>query len=171
MCIRDRAGIDYFRFAFTGEQQQQLKYGQGHVTSTKSWSIFSTCDFLNIAHTKYQSKTTETLNEVISSRLMRHNKTCTYFALPFLSQCFKVVSTGVEQINKLLNNTKIVPYFKTFKTQHIFKNKDTIPLNVSSSVVYEFSCEHCDKCYIGETRRHLYKHASQSISKANLHQK
>ena len=78
-----------------------------------------------------------------------------YYGLPYIKECSRVVSTGVERINKLLRNTRIVPYFKTFKTQHFFHNKDKLSPNVSSSLVYKFQCEQCDACYIGETRRHL----------------
>ena len=86
-----------------------------------------------------------------------------YFGLPYLKDCHKILSTGIHKINRELKNTKILPYFKTFKTEHIFKNKDPIPFNVSSSLVYEFLCEHCQKCYIGETRRHLHTRIKEHV--------
>ena len=89
-----------------------------------------------------------------------------YYGLPFIKECSRVVSAGIDRINKLLRNTRIVPYFKTFKTQHIFHNKynkDKLTPNVSSSLVYKFQCEHCDACYIGETRRHLQTRITEHI--------
>jgi len=74
-----------------------------------------------------------------------------------------VFKTGICKINKKLINNKIIPYFKTFKTQHFFHNKDKLSPNVSSSLVYKFQCEHCEAGYIGETRRHLQTRITEHI--------
>lgn len=52
------------------------------------------------------------------------------------------------------------------KTQHISKNKGTIPLNVSSSVVYEFCCEHCKKM-LHPRQADTIKHASPNTLRVN----
>ena len=43
----------------------------------------------------------------------------------------------------------------TYKTAHLFPNKDKVPTSLSSNLVYKFKCWQCENCYIGETRRHL----------------
>ena len=59
-----------------------------------------------------------------------------YAAFPFIKESHKVLLTGMRKINHILKkNSKIVQFFKTLKTQHIFKNKDKISPNVCSSLV------------------------------------
>ena len=91
------------------------------------------------------------------------NKSIIYYGLPFQKETNKLISTGIGKINRLLIKTKIIPYFKTFKTQHFFQNKDKLSPNVSSSLVYKFNCEQCDACYIGETRRHLQTRITEHV--------
>jgi len=91
------------------------------------------------------------------------SKTKIYYGLPFIKEICKMVSTGIDRINRLLKCTKIVPFFKTFKTQHFFHNKDKLSPNVSSSLVYKFQCEQCNACYIGETRRHLQTRIKEHV--------
>ena len=80
-----------------------------------------------------------------------------------MKESSKIVSTGVERINRLLHHTRIIPYYKTFKTEKFFKNKDKLSPNVSSSLVYKFDCEQCNACYIGETRRHLQTRIKEHV--------
>jgi len=91
------------------------------------------------------------------------DKSVLYYGLPFLKECHKLISTGIGKINGLLKQTKIIPYFKTLKTQHFFQNKDKLSPNVSSSLVYKFDCEQCEACYIGETRRHLHTRITEHL--------
>ena len=91
------------------------------------------------------------------------NKRAIYYGVPYIKECSMVFKTGICKINKKLTNNKIIPYFKTFKTQHFFHNKDKLSPNVSSSLVYKFQCEHCEAGYIGETRRHLQTRITEHI--------
>lgn len=60
--------------------------------------------------------------------------------LPYVKESFKMISTDINNINSLLDDTKIVTFFKTFKTENFFKNKDIFNTDVSSSVFHEFNC-------------------------------
>ena len=90
------------------------------------------------------------------------NKKPLYYGLPYIKESRKVISTGINKINRLLNNTKIIAYMY-FKTENFFKNKDKLNTDVSSSLVYEFNCEQCQACYIRETRRHLQTRIKEHI--------
>ena len=45
----------------------------------------------------------------------------------------------------------------------MIRNKDPIPFSELSSVVYKYDCEHCNQCYIGETRRHLFTRINEHV--------
>ena len=56
----------------------------------------------------------------------------------------------------------------------MFSNKDKIQPGEFSSLVYKFTCEQCQACYIGETRRQLTRRIKehlkgQPISEISLH--
>ena len=74
-----------------------------------------------------------------------------------------MIKNSLYKINKILKKCRLVAYFKTFKTQNYFKNKDKLSSNVSSSLVYKFECEQCNACYVGETRRHLQTRIKEHI--------
>ncbi|MEM9078962.1 MAG: GIY-YIG nuclease family protein [Bacteroidota bacterium] len=86
----------------------------------------------------------------------------------------KELKKTTHNVNKILKNTRIQIAFSTYKTQQIFPNKDKIKPGESSSLIYEFQCEHCQMCYIGETRRQLQRRIKehikgQPISEISLH--
>jgi len=87
----------------------------------------------------------------------------------------KEIKKTSHSINKILKNTKIQMAFSTNKTQHMFPNKDKIQPSECSSLVYKFTCEHCQACYIGESRRQLQRRIKehlkgQPISEISIHQ-
>ena len=51
------------------------------------------------------------------------------------------------QINFIFSNTSNISKF--------FHYKDRVPSNVSSNVIYKYSCPECGDTYVGETSRHL----------------
>jgi len=55
--------------------------------------------------------------------------------------------------------------FSSFKVGSIFSVKDPVPLDLSSRVVYKFSCAGCNACYIGETSRHLSTRIREHLSR------
>ena len=86
-----------------------------------------------------------------------------YYGFPYVEQSQMMIANSLQRINKILKNCRLVAYFKTFKTQNYFKNKDKLSPNVSSSLVYKFECVQCSACYIGETRRHLQTRIKEHI--------
>ena len=65
-------------------------------------------------------------------------KSKVYYGVPFSKATTKLISSGLDRKNKLLKCTEIIPYFKTFKTQHFYHNIDKLTPNVSSSIVYKY---------------------------------
>ncbi|MEL7309844.1 MAG: hypothetical protein AAGK05_19730, partial [Pseudomonadota bacterium] len=74
------------------------------------------------------------------------------------------IKKGIHTINKIFKKVQLKIAFTTFKTQHMSKNKDTITSAESSSLVYKYSCEHCDACYVGETRRQLKRRTKEHLT-------
>ena len=84
----------------------------------------------------------------------------------FLDKQFTVDSVTTSEKRKTLHY--ILPYighftldidikiaFSPLKLSSFFSCKDTLPKSLQSYVVYQFSCEGCKACYVGETKRHL----------------
>ena len=76
----------------------------------------------------------------------------------------------------LPQGTTVVTIYDTFKTSSMLPNKDTIPTDLASNVVYKYQCEHCQRCYIGETKRHLCVRVKEHLTgkpektEINLHE-
>ena len=86
-----------------------------------------------------------------------------YFCLPFIgfhSQALKrnlkkILSEFFPQINlRFINLTQN-------RISDYFKFKDILPLSLSSSVIYQYTCGQCSESYIGETRKALKVRISQ----------
>ena len=62
-------------------------------------------------------------------------------------------------------NVNMNIYFKSFKVGNYFRLKCSIPMQLSSNVVYKFSCP-CDMaiCYIGYTTSHLITRAHEHLN-------
>ena len=60
-------------------------------------------------------------------------------------------------INDLIRpNTTIQQCFSTRKTSSFFPNKDSIPTDLASGLVYQYNCDQWSDCYIGDTKSHLF---------------
>ena len=68
-------------------------------------------------------------------------------------------------MNTLLHptHTAIIAH-TTKKTSSYFMNKDKIPVDLQSNVVYKFTCDQCDHIYIGETTRHFTSRQKEHLS-------
>ena len=133
---------------FKQETKQKVKdifiqngYGEKHIDR-----IFQNCD----------SQTTSTTTN--------NTKKDLFWPLPYIHDMASEIKTKTQRINKMLTNTTIKIAYRTFKTQHMCKNKDLITKDETSSVVYKFQCEHCPACYIGETRRQLHKRIKEHLT-------
>ena len=98
-----------------------------------------------------------------------------FWKLPYVKAAEKEIKKTTHSLNKIFKNVKIQIAFSTYKTQHMFPNKDKIQPNEYSSLVYKFTCEHCQACYIGETRRQLQRRIKehlkgQPISEISIHE-
>ena len=64
-------------------------------------------------------------------------------------------------------NFNINLVFISFKIKNYFSNKDPIPNDLKSFLVYKFTCASCSSSYIGETCRHFKIRIEQHIKKDN----
>ena len=90
-------------------------------------------------------------------------KTEIYWKLPYTPSTYAEIKDKTQSINKTLRNTTIKLAFKTYKTQFLCPNKDKITTSELSSVVYKYTCEQCQTCYIGETRRQLHQRIKEHL--------
>ena len=88
-----------------------------------------------------------------------------YISIPYIG------SISVKLNNKIRNlfkkyckkDSSIKISFKTFKLKSYFSNKDVVPKNLCSCVVYKFVCVSCNACYIGETIRHFQTRINEHV--------
>ena len=53
--------------------------------------------------------------------------------------------------------------FDCFKVGQYFSNKDPIPKELISHVIYKFVCASCKACYVGETARHISTRVNEHL--------
>ena len=88
-----------------------------------------------------------------------------YLKLPYKPEVEMLIQKKVKKIESLLgNNIKITVAYQTTKTANFFPNKDKVPMELRSNIVYKFECEQCKYCYFGETRRHFESRRQEHIS-------
>ena len=80
-----------------------------------------------------------------------------YFKLPFLGKFSEQIKRKIHKtVSKYCKEgLQIKIVFNSFKIKQYFSYKDSVPYGLKSNVVYKFSCQECDSCYIGETTRHF----------------
>ena len=64
-------------------------------------------------------------------------------------------------------NFNIKLLFNSFKIKNYFANKDPVPNNLKSFLVYKFTCVSCSSSYIGETCRHFKTRIEEHIKMGN----
>ena len=87
-----------------------------------------------------------------------------FWKFPYIQESEIELRNHISRFNKFLNNAKIIPVFKTFKTANVLHRKDKMPSCLATSIVYKFSCEHCNKCCIGETSTDFGKRIKEHLS-------
>ena len=86
------------------------------------------------------------------------------WSFPFIAEAENNLRSHIKDINKILPATlKIRPVFTTKKTGNFFLNKDKVPADLKSNVVYKYTCEHCGKCYIGSSIRHFVTRQNEHL--------
>ena len=71
----------------------------------------------------------------------------------------------VNKLNVLTNaEFPAVPVFQSLKTSQFFQNKDRVPKELLSSIVYVYQCNTCPSVYVGKTTRHFGKRMTEHLS-------
>ena len=92
-----------------------------------------------------------------------------FFKLPYIGNLLLSIKNSEFQnfaksfVKKI--NTKVV--FNLFKIKNYFSNKDPIPNDLISFLVYKFLCASCSSSYIGKTSRHFQTRIEDHIKKDN----
>ena len=98
-----------------------------------------------------------------------------FVRLPFIGkQGELLVKRSLKKIKRLLNTpVRFIVLFDTCKVSTFTSEKDFIPKELRSFVVYEFRCPGCSKSYIGKTERplltRLQEHATNTSSEIFSH--
>ena len=99
-------------------------------------------------YNEFSDKNCQTGNENIPKIWIR---------LPYLGKkgAF-LIKTCISKIQRSLKSpVKFVVLYNTKKISFFTSNKDKVPLNSKSNIVYQVTCPGCNKSYIGKTFRRL----------------
>lgn len=104
-------------------------------------------------------------NKISNVKLQNEPKDIKYVTLPYIGHFSKVAK---EKIDKLINqfcskDLKIRLVFTTCKLKGYFSNKDSLPKEFNSFVIYEFQCAGCNSSYVGRTHCHYDKRVEQHL--------
>ena len=99
------------------------------------------------------------LNKQFSQKILEHTvpKKELFIVLPYLGMSSLCLRTRLQRsINSNILFRKIKIIFKS-STQlaNFFRFKETIPLSLSSNIVYKFTCGRCNATFYRETCRHF----------------
>ena len=88
-----------------------------------------------------------------------------YWKVPYVRDQYAAFARCLSRLqSNLPRDLKIIPIYETLKSSSFLPNKDRVAQHLASHVVYEYQCERCQKCYIGETVRHLCTRAKEHIT-------
>ena len=92
-----------------------------------------------------------------------------YFKLPYICNLSHHIKNELSKLCKEFckENFTIKLVFNSFKIKNYFAHKDSIPNDLKSFLVYEFTCASCSSRYIGETCRHFKTRIDGHIKKDN----
>jgi len=90
-----------------------------------------------------------------ATRPQEENTRIIYWKNQFNAKSENLLKRTTQQINHLLpENVKVRTTYQTLKTSSFFPNKDRVPSDLQSKIVYKYTCAECSALYIGESRRH-----------------
>ena len=80
-----------------------------------------------------------------------------YFKLPYIGNFSHYIKNKLSKFCKEFckENFNIKLSFNSFKINNYFSDKDRIPDDLKSFLVYKFTCASCSSSYIGKTCRHF----------------
>ena len=88
-----------------------------------------------------------------------------YFKLPYVGPYSSTVKSKLRQLlDEYCKDIDVRLIFTSFKIGQYFSNKDRIPTELKSGVVYKFVCGGCGASYIGQTIRHLSTRTHEHLS-------
>ena len=93
-----------------------------------------------------------------------------WFEMPYIGQKGEQLLRGLKnKLKRCLNipNVRIVTRTATTKLNMFTNVKDKTPKEHKSNVVYEFTCQKCNKSYIGKTERTLLERAKEHAYRDN----
>ena len=92
-----------------------------------------------------------------------------YFKLPYIGNLSHHIKNKLSKLCKEFckENFNIKLVFNSFKIKSYFSNKDPIPDDLKSFLVYKFTCASCSSSYIGKTCRHFKTRIEEHIKKDN----
>ena len=135
-----------------------LKHDLKRITTVLQKNMFP-FNIINrvVRSTQQDSDLTTTDQPTTNSVITGINQNTRYYKLPYIGYYSKVIKGKVNNMvsDFCLSETSVKLIFNQFKVGQYFSLKDTIPSDLTASVVYKFQCASCNACYIGETARHL----------------
>ena len=88
-----------------------------------------------------------------------------YWRVPYVRQQYAAFRRYLKIIcSRLPPTVRIQPIYIPSNTSALLPNKDAVAKHLASSIVYQYQCEHCHKCYIGETVRHMCTRVKEHIN-------
>ena len=131
--------------------QQDVK----QLTTTLKRNLFPPHLIDKVIKTFNRRNTTNTTTNINNAPTNEDNST-RYFKLPYTGFYSQITQRKLQSlIKQFCNNLDIKLAFSSFKIKNLFSLKDSVPEDLKSCVVYQFTCAGCNSSYIGETTRHL----------------
>ena len=106
----------------------------------------------------------ETGNKIQRTEEAKSDLQILYWKIPYTKGTHAEIKNKIQSINKSFKLVAVKAAFTTYKTQLLCQNKDKIQQNELSSIVYKYSCEQCETCYIGETRRQFQQRIKEHLT-------
>ena len=89
--------------------------------------------------------------------LSENEKDVRYIKLPYIGEFSKVAKMKIQKMVRKFCKEKIQIslVFDTCKIGRYFSAKDAVPKCFKSGVIYKFSCQECNSCYVGRTHKYF----------------
>ena len=92
-----------------------------------------------------------------------------YFKLSYIGNLSHHIKNKLAKLRKEFcnENFNIKLVFNSYKIKFFFANKDPIPNNLKSFLVYKLTCGSCSSSYVGKTCGHFKTRIEEHIKKDN----
>jgi len=114
---------------------------------------------------KYLDKRFEKLSHENKDCENNENKDIKYITLPYLGYFSNYAKKRIKNLVKQFcdNKLNIQLVFTTCKLKSYFSNKDRLPMEFTSRVIYKFKCAGCNASYVGRTHCHFDTRCEQHL--------